>query len=184
MRYYQPIKPAALRQSDPPQSYLPIDPMKPHTLCLTGHRLLNAQDRQTIETMLPRAMEQLYTRGFRRVLCGGAIGFDQLAADGVLHFRQQHPDVALWMILPCAGQEQGWSAAEKQHLTRLKYAADRVLVLSPSYYEGCMLVRNRFMVDRSAQVLCYLRHNKGGTLSTIAYAMREQVPILNMAMFD
>lgn len=47
-----------------------------------------------------------------------------------------------------------------------------------------MMVRNRFMVDRSALCVCYLNKMKGGTMSTVAYAVQEKLSVLNLAMAD
>ena len=67
---------------------------------------------------------------------------------------------------------------------KIIYACDETRVLSPSYYKGCMMVRNRYMVDRSSFVVCYLTEKKGGTASTAAYASHEEIPLLNIAMED
>ena len=40
------------------------------------------------------------------------------------------------------------------------------------------------MVDRSALCVCYLNKMKGGTMSTVAYAVQEKLSVLNLAMVD
>ena len=60
--------------------------------------------------------------------------------------------------------------------------ADRVEQLSPLYDRGCYHVRNRYMVDRSGLCLCYFNHMQGGTAYTVAYAAREGVRLVNLAL--
>ena len=45
-----------------------------------------------------------------------------------------------------------------------------------------MQVRNRHMVDHSALCVCYMVSPRGGTLSTVSYALKEAVPVINIAM--
>ena len=47
-----------------------------------------------------------------------------------------------------------------------------------------MLVRNRYMVDRASFCVCYLNKMKGGTVSTVAYAAKAGISLLNVAMED
>ena len=44
------------------------------------------------------------------------------------------------------------------------------------YTKGCMLRRNRYMVDRSSLLIAvYDGTPKGGTMNTLAYALRQGV---------
>ena len=136
--------------------------------------------------MLTERLDQLlarcYAHGYRNFLCGGALGFDMLAAERVLRLQCGHNDVRLALVIPCGDQSKYWNVRDVHRYERLLYAADHIRVLSPAYYEGCMQVRNRYMVDHSSLCICYLRHQKGGTASTVAYALRQHVPVLNVAM--
>jgi len=131
---------------------------------------------------LDAALAELYRRGFRRFISGGAMGWDLLCAERVLALRSSHPDARLIMALPCQKQTRGWPAKEKSRHAAVCAAADRCVILSGTYYTGCMMVRNRYMVDRSSFCLCYLTQMKGGTLSTVRYALEEGLPLLNTAI--
>ncbi len=120
--------------------------------------------------------------GYRRFINGGAIGFDLLCAERVLDLRARHDDARLMMVLPCATQSLRWSDKDSQRYEHLLYHADSVRVLSKRYFAGCMMVRNRYMVDRSAFCICYLNQPKGGTMGTVAYAMEKGLSILNTAI--
>ncbi|MGN1019142.1 MAG: SLOG family protein [Aristaeellaceae bacterium] len=155
---------------------------RPVTVCFTGHRHIAAEALPALTSKLDRMLEQLYSRGYRDFLSGGALGFDLLAAEAVLSLRQAHPDVRLIMVLPCSNQTSRWTEQDCRRYERILYAADETRVLSPAYYEGCMLVRNRHMVDHCALCLCYMTAPRGGTLSTVSYALKEAVPVINLAM--
>ena len=45
-----------------------------------------------------------------------------------------------------------------------------------------MQARNRYMVDRSYLCIAYMVRLKGGTLSTVRYAISEDVPVINIAV--
>ena len=151
------------------------------SVCFTGHRYLANRDLPGIVERLDRVLEQCYQHGYRDFLCGGALGFDMLAAERVAALQCRHGDARLIMVLPCSDQSHRWTERDAMRYERLLYGADDIQVLSPMYYEGCMQARNRHMVDRSSLCICYFRHPKGGTASTVAYAVKSRVPVLNVA---
>ena len=131
---------------------------------------------------LDRALRELYRKGYRVFWCGGAQGFDMLCAERTLYLRARHPDVRLHLALPCADQTRYWPDRQCNLLRYFIGAADYSIVLAEHYFSGCMMVRNRYMVDRSSCCLCYLVHLKGGTMSTVAYAIQQKIKVKNLAM--
>lgn len=199
MRYRNSSSPSFLRPAVPPPtlhqplSYISRQQIadvfssqeqgrKPLSVCFTGHRFLSAQERDTLSTLLDNILPALYRRGYRDFFCGGALGFDTLAAQHVLLLRQKYPDVRLCMALPCSNQSARWRPADCRVYEQLLYEADETIVLSRDYYDGCMFARNRYMVDHSSFCVCYLHHRRGGTLQTSMYALREGLPLLNLAI--
>lgn len=152
------------------------------SVCFTGHRHLARKDVPALSAQLDNLLEVCYSRGYRDFYCGGALGFDMLAASCVKALQRRHAGVRLILAIPCSDQARRWTGADIAAYERLLYAADDIRVLSPFYYDGCMLVRNRYMVDHSSLCICYLRHPKGGTASTVAYAVTQGLPVLNVAM--
>ena len=74
------------------------------TLCFTGHRMIRQSLLQQVRERLSEEVAIAYSNGYRTFLCGGARGFDTLAAQEVLRFRESCPDVRLVLALPCADQ--------------------------------------------------------------------------------
>lgn len=154
------------------------------TVCFTGHRRIPLEELTALTARLDAVLEKLYQQGFRDFFSGAALGFDVLAAERVILLKARHPDVNLRLAIPCSSQSVRWSGVDCSRYEHMLYHADTTHVLSREYYEGCMHVRNRFMVDRSAFCLCYLMHSKGGTKNTVAYAVNQSCPVLNLAMED
>ena len=49
------------------------------------------------------------------------------------------------------------------------------------YYNGCMQVRNRYLVDHSSACICYLNNLRSGTAYTVKYAESQGLQIINLA---
>ena len=58
---------------------------------------------------------------------------------------------------------------------------DDVVVLSERYYNGCLLRRNDYMVNRSSRLIAYFNGNpKGGTFYTVREAKQQGLDIVNL----
>ncbi|MDE7230220.1 MAG: DUF1273 domain-containing protein, partial [Oscillospiraceae bacterium] len=123
-----------------------IDKLK--VACFSGHRKL-PRDCTKLQASLKNTIVDLINRGVVFFGNGGALGFDQLAAETVLRLKEDYPHIRLVMVLPCPPEQQSlkWSAAQKQRYFRILEQADKVRILSPRYTNTCMLDRNRHMVN-------------------------------------
>ena len=70
------------------------------TVCFTGHRHLPPDKRNAVAASLIRAIAEAYSNGYRRFMCGGALGFDTIAALQVLELKKVHPDIRLILVIP------------------------------------------------------------------------------------
>jgi len=112
---------------------------------------------------------------------GGALGFDTLAALTVLELKQQYPQIKLILVLPCKNQTRNWQQSDIEVYENIKSQADKVVFTSEMYYNGCMLKRNKHMVDNSGYCICYKTRDTGGTAYTVKYATEKQLNIINLA---
>lgn len=149
--------------------------------CFTGHRAIKAEKRLPLVTLLDKTLLRLYKEGYREFRAGGALGFDMLAALRVLTLRERCPDARLVLYLPCRDQAREWRAGERMLWQDIKEKADAVHFLSDTYVSGCMHARNRALVDGSDLCIAYLTENRGGTLYTCSYALKNGVELLNLA---
>ena len=152
------------------------------TACFTGHRRIPSALHDGLFSRLLRAIEEAYANGYRCFLCGGALGFDTLAARAVLKAREKHPDLLLHLALPCGDQAARWNGEDRRAYEEIRKEADQTVVLSDRYYPGCMQTRNRYMVEHSSLCICYWKEARGGTAFTVRYAVYRGLDIVNLAM--
>ena len=151
------------------------------TVCFTGHRQIGDWEQTARELCV--LLEKLYQQGFRDFISGAALGFDQLAARCVVALRRKHPDVRLILAIPCPDQSLRWTNLQAHDYEQLIYLCDETRVLSPYYYDGCMQVRNQYMVDHSSMCIAYMKHmSRSGTIATMRYALSQDVPLINIAV--
>ena len=123
-------------------------------------------------------VETLSDGGVTRFICGGALGFDTLAAETVLKIRKKNPAVTLSLILPCRDQAARWTESQKKFYNAILEKADEKEFLFDRYVNGCMQMRNRKMVDASQICIAYYQGRPGGTMQTVAYAKEKGLRLL------
>ncbi len=154
--------------------------MREKTCCFTGHRVIPQADYRIIKKRLENEVEKLIHQGVVYFGTGGALGFDTLAAETVIELRKKYPYIKLILVLPCENQTKNWKREDIIKYEQIKGYADKVRVLSGHYYNGCMQVRNRHLVDCSAFCICYLRKSTGGTAYTVNYAVENGLTIIRI----
>ena len=154
--------------------------MKSKTCCFTGHRCIPQNETDYLYRRLYEEIEKLIKLGVIYYGSGGARGFDLLCANVVIDLKKKYPLVRLIMVVPCPEQAEKWSYQDKSDYDRIIKAADKVRLLSDCYYKGCMLARNRHLVDNSLYVICYKRKNNGGTAYTVDYAKSKNKVIVEI----
>ena len=142
---------------------------------MTKHSIRNVVS--TLESELVKLIEN----GYCYFGAGGALGFDTVAVQTVLHLKEKYPHIKLILVLPCVDQAKSWSYEDKVVYENIKQKADKVVYTSKEYTRGCMHKRNRQLVDNSSVCICYLTENKGGTFYTVNYANTKQLKIVNVA---
>ena len=153
------------------------------TFCaFSGHRAIPAEDETPLRRLLRERIAALAAEGTGGFLCGGAVGFDMLAAEAVLEARSRFPAITLSLALPYREQSRSWPEREKRRYAAILDAADEIVYVSETYTRFCMMQRNRYLVDHSGLLLCYLTGMTGGTAYTVKYALQKGVPVENLAM--
>ena len=153
------------------------DKMKEKTCCFTGHRAIPPAEMECVSVRLREAVREHIERGYRYFGAGGAIGFDTLAAETVLSLKEEFPEIALILVLPCENQTKNWRKEDVLRYESIKSRADKCVYTADVYTAGCMQKRNRHLVDNSSSCIAYLRMGNGGTAYTVRYAEKKGVPI-------
>lgn len=158
------------------------------TCCFTGHRpnKLPWRDDETdsrclaLKAAIRREVEAAYDRGFRHFICGMAQGCDLYFCEAALSLRDERPGVTLEAAVPCEEQPEKWAAADQARYQRLLSLCDFETMVQRHYDRGCMFRRNRYMVDRSALLIAAFDGTAGGTMYTVAYAMKRGVETITL----
>ncbi|MBQ3573755.1 MAG: DUF1273 family protein [Clostridia bacterium] len=158
--------------------------MKPreNCCCFTGHRYIANAHMEKLISNLPDIIKELAESGVTDFIAGGALGFDTLAAMLVIRERESNPDIRLILALPCKNQTSGWHKKDVAIYNEILSLADEVIYVSEEYTNGCMLKRNRFMVDSSAHCVFYMSAPRGGTAYTVKYALENELEMHNAMM--
>ena len=126
------------------------------------------------------AVEAVYRDGVRHYLCGMATGCDMYFCEAVMELRAEHPEVTLEAAIPFEDQSKQWPEPLRRRYDRLVTECDYQTVISRDYTEDCFMRRNRYMVDSAAYLIAAYNGAPGGTRSTILYAMRNGLQIIQL----
>ena len=144
---------------------------KKTTCFFTGHRTIRKNHIDIIEARLPQIISDAAKAGYTNFICGGALGFDTLAAVNVVRAKAKFPDIKLIIAAPCRNQTHGWSSADTSLYDAILQNADDIIYVSEEYNPGCMHKRNRFMADNSSLCVFYLTRQNSGTAYTVNYSL-------------
>ncbi len=153
------------------------------TCCFTGHRpekLPWGHDETdqrclALKTKIARAVEGAYIQGYRHFICGMANGADFYFCEAAQALRDDCPGVTVEAAIPCESQPDRWSEADRNRYFQLVGLCDFETMVQHQYDRGCMLRRNRYMVDHSSLVIAAFDGTLGGTMYTLTYAMKKGV---------
>lgn len=148
--------------------------------CFTGHRAMTDEELKSSALLVSEQIKALYANGIKNYYAGGAIGFDLAAAVTVLNMKRVYPDITLNIALPCPNYQSKWTRSQVELFDRVRARADSEVFVSASYHRGCMQVRNKYMVDKSAVCIAYLREKTGGTYNTVTYALKKGRQVINL----
>ena len=158
------------------------------TCCFTGHRPEKLPWREDegdprcleLKARLAGAVEAAYEKGMRHFLCGMARGADFYCGEAALALRERRPGVTVEAVIPCEEQAARWRERDRERWFSLVERCDNETMLQHHYDRGCMLRRNRYLVDHSAMLIAVYDGMLGGTMYTISYAMKRGLDVVTL----
>ncbi len=150
------------------------------TVCFTGHRNIPYADAARLPDLLGQVISQLCERGATTFRAGGAMGFDTVAALKVLDMKEKYPQIRLELILPCRNQTERWDEISRRTYEYILKNADSHRFLFDTYFDGCMLERDRRLVEGSDVCVAYCSRSRGGTAYTYTRALRAGLEVINL----
>ena len=162
--------------------------MREKSCCFTGHRPTKLpwgfdEDDERCIALKKRILDAVETaceEGYTHFICGMAMGCDLYFAEAVLAAKERFPALTLEAAIPCLTQTDGWPEEQKARYQRILAACDYETVVQERYSRDCMQRRNRYMVDHAALLIAVHDGLPGGTRSTVLYAMRRQIMVVNL----
>ena len=164
---------------------LPLMMNKQNTACFTGHRHLPTERIDEIIKKIDHVIAILHRAGYRYFVCGGALGFDMLAEQRILHAAEQGLDVKLVLALPCRDQTLNWNGVDGvdmiREYQRIKGLASAIYYIENFYTSDCMKRRNASMVEISSFCTAYYNGNfRSGAGQTFRMAEKAGLKIYNI----
>ena len=163
-------------------------PKLEQTCCFTGHREAklpwggNENDPRCrrLQQQLCDVVEAVYADGIRHYICGMANGCDLYFLEAVLRLRRTHPDVTVEAAIPYEGQADHWREPLRRRYVQLLGQCDYQTLVQSAYTSGCMMRRNRYMVDHARILIAAYTGAAGGTQRTLLYALRRGLEIIEI----
>ena len=156
--------------------------------CFTGHRPaklpwgFDETDARCLhlKARIADALEAAYESGYRHFICGMALGCDLYFCEAALALRERRPGVTVEAVIPCEEQAARWRERDRERWFSLVERCDNETMLQHHYDRGCMLRRNRYLVDHSAMLIAVYDGMLGGTMYTISYAMKRGLDVVTL----
>lgn len=149
-------------------------------VCFTGHRQMAHAAARALPGLLEEVIIDLYHQGATTFRAGGAVGFDTIAALKVLELKDKLPGLRLELILPCRNQTEHWVEPDVQAYNYILERADSHRFLFETYIDGCMLERDRRLIQGSDVCVAYCNRSQGGTAYTCAQALKAGLKLINL----
>jgi hypothetical protein len=133
---------------------------------------------------LDREIEKCIAKGVTTFICGGALGFDQIAASLVITKKEMGRKIRLVFALPCKNQEKLWNAKEKTLYRALLKEADDVIYVSEDYDLSCIIAPSLQAVGQGyffSPLFLYIALSANSTkfsISLNSFVSKSDEPIL------
>lgn len=130
-----------------------------------------------LKIQMERELRKLCEQGVYDYIFGMARGTDQYFLEILSELRREYP-LKITAAIPCRGQQKLWPRQEQRRYLVALGKCDETRVLEETYTEGCMLRRNRYMVEHAGILMTVYDGTGGGTGATLSYARARGVKII------
>lgn len=162
--------------------------------CFTGYRpekfpfllKFGTADFNALENKIYDAVFAAVRDGTDTFYCGMAMGFDLLCGKAVVDLKRMSAEKEIRLIaaIPFTNQSERFKPTWKKLYEIVLAEADETVIISEAYHRGCFTERNRYMVDKSDNVITYYDGQSGGTANTLRYAASKGKKITNLSEYS
>ena len=159
------------------------------TCCFTGHRpqklpwRFDETDERCTELKLKISteIEKAIQRGYTHFISGMALGCDIYFAEAVLNLKLIYPHIELECAIAYETQTSKWSSHWRERYFDIVAKCDKETLLARRYYNGCLMERNIYMVDKSSLLIAaYIENKRSGARNTFTYAKAKRIKIISI----
>ena len=149
--------------------------MKEKICCFCGHRDCDSSLREKIKEAITDLIENQGTTTF---YSGGMGNFDMLCGSVVRELKQKYKNIRLCLIAPYMAKKLN---TDKEYYAEMY---DEIIIpdLGDVHYKRAITERNKWMVNCSDVVLCYVIRNNGGAYRMREYGVRMKKPIVMLSV--
>ncbi len=144
------------------------------TCSFTGHRILK-KDFSIEDVSI--VIDEVIKKGYKSFLVGMARGFDLKCVKVLVEKKEKH-DIEIIACMPCKDQNKYFKEKENQEFYEMLDFTDKQVYIQENYDKECMFLRNKYMVDNSSLLIAYYHYQRGGTHSTVTYAIKQDKEII------
>lgn len=131
------------------------------------------------ELILKNVDRLIREKNARHFISGMAMGADQICSQIVIELKKQHNNITLEAAIPCSNQDKLWPQKYKDEYKRLLLLCDECHHVSTRpYFDGCMIQRNNYMVEKADYLISIWDGSTGGTSSTVKSAWQKGIPVI------
>ncbi len=161
--------------------------MREITCSVTGHRPDklpwggNEKDERCIafKKRMSEEIMRAYEKGYRRFISGMARGVDIIFCETALELRDKlYSDIIVEAAVPCDTQADKWNGWDQARYRRALARCSTVTYVSHEHTSGCMMKRNRYLVDEAGLLLAVYGGESSGTMKTLLYAVRCGIEVV------
>lgn len=144
-----------------------------------------ARHREVYQANISEALDQALAEIIEndnsiRFLVGGMGEFDKMCASAVRRAKRKYPntEISLELVLPYLTNDIN----ENKSFYEMSY--DNIIVpfeLAGVHYKSVITKRNRWLVDNSDWLIAFVYRDFGGAYTTLRYAEKKGLQIVNLA---
>ena len=155
------------------------DDIRRQTCCLTGHRTIRPDFRDSVFGGTEIKLRELIVRqGIRFFGVGGAIVYDTLAAEILFRLKETaYPHIRIILVYPFEGFDSRWTDEQRLTYAKLYHKYDKRVCISTTPSKEAYLARDRHLVDCSSVCIAHCIRNTGGTAYTLRYAQAQGLTV-------
>ena len=147
-----------------------------YTVSLFGHRLI--ENMIEVEKAIERIVEKItLSHDFTVFLVGCEGDFDRIATSVIHRAKKLRDNISLILVLPYPKSEY---IRNCESYNKFYDDVEIYSSLEKVHPKAAYQIRNRYMVDRSDEVIFYVKDKIGGAAKTLRYAENKGKKIINV----